>query len=353
MFKYTVFYRYKEGVFLMVKKTNEEIRRRILSVLEHNPLSVRQISEKVESNWSTINDALEDLKEDLLVKEIVSTDKIKVYQKVTGDTYYNLPITDEQRQFFRYLFYSVIQEYKLEKKRLPKKTELAKAVVDIIHEEDISLPTVWYLYGQIPLMIADPSRDYSTSFVPEHAKKISESIRVIVKRQENKNSHQLRSEQYNKYGNKLYDSKERLITSLVRGGNEKEIIKLLSEFYLLCPTDKPEVFEFAERFNSVVGKFLYEDSFDKYRTQMIISLENVWKVITTHSLIDSLTSQGYSREELMQFYLGSSLENMKIVADECLSNLESIYFSELTEKDISLTKEEAEVRGIMSSWTGE
>lgn len=336
----------------MVKKTNEEIRKRILSVLEHTPLSVRQISEKVESNWSTINDALEDLKEDVLVKEIVSTDKIKVYQKVTGDTYYNLPIADEQRQFFRYLFYSVIQEYKNEKNRSPKRTELAKAVVDVIHEENISLPIVWYLYGQIPLMIADPTRDYSTSFVPEHARKISETVKCIVKRQENKNSHQLRSEQYAKYRNKLYDSKEKLITSLVGENDEKEVIKFLSEFYLLCPTDKPEVFEFAERFNSVVGKFLYEASFEEYRSQMIVALENVWKVIATHSLVDSLLSLGYSSEELMQFYLGPALESMKVSADECLSNLESIYFSELTDTELSLTKEEAEVRGIMSSWTG-
>ena len=337
----------------MVKKTSEEILRSILSALEHKPLSVRQISEKVESNWSTINDALEDLKEALLVREIVSTNKIKVYQKVTGDTYYNLPITDEQRQFFKYLFSLVIREYKMEKKRLPKKTELAKAVVDIIHEEKIALPTVWYLYGQIPLMIADPSRDYSTDFVPERAKKINETAKVIVKLQENKNSHQLRSEQYTKYCNKLYDSKEKLITSLVGGSNEKEIIRLLSEFYLLCPTDKPEVFEFAERFNSVIGKFLYEDSFGTYRHQMIVALENVWKVIATYSLVDSLTSQGYSQEELMQFYLGPALDSMKMAAEECLSNLESIYFSELTDKDMPLTKEEAEVRGIMSGWTGE
>ena len=71
------------------KKTPEEIKRRILSGLDkqQKPLSIQEISKEINSNWTTVREYLEELTEEGKVKEIIATDRIKYYQKITGDTY--------------------------------------------------------------------------------------------------------------------------------------------------------------------------------------------------------------------------------------------------------------------------
>ena len=76
----------------MVKKTRSELALAILEKLAEKPLSTQQVSESVESNWSTVNTYLEELERERKVKSIISADKAKTYQRVFGDTYFDIPI---------------------------------------------------------------------------------------------------------------------------------------------------------------------------------------------------------------------------------------------------------------------
>ena len=106
---------------MAIRKTPQQIKEEILSHLDKQPLSVEQLRKNIEdSNWATINKYLEELKAEGEVKEIISTEKIKIYQRVVKDTYFNLPITNEQRKKFRTLFSMIIDEYKKQKKFLLK-----------------------------------------------------------------------------------------------------------------------------------------------------------------------------------------------------------------------------------------
>lgn len=55
------------------RKTKEEIENQIILTLKEKPLSIQQISQKVNSNLSTINEILDKLKKEGKVREIIAT----------------------------------------------------------------------------------------------------------------------------------------------------------------------------------------------------------------------------------------------------------------------------------------
>ena len=172
---------------MAVRKTPQQIKEEILSILNDGPLSIEQIRKKVESNWSTINVYLEELSKEGKVKEIVSADKAKIYQRILGDTYFDMPITDNERKKFRTLFSLILQEYKLIGS-IPTKTHFAKCAVHVIKNESSGLsdlPTIWYLYGLIPQMIADPSQDYQEEINLDHKVKIKNLINEYINKPKN------------------------------------------------------------------------------------------------------------------------------------------------------------------------
>src|SRR4030066_2316612 len=113
---------------IMARKTSDQIKDEILFSLNAHPLSIDQIRKKVESNWSTINNYLDELTKEGKVKEIISADKAKIYQRIFGDTYFDIPISDLERKKFRTLFSLILQEYNL-RKEIPTKTHFAKCAV--------------------------------------------------------------------------------------------------------------------------------------------------------------------------------------------------------------------------------
>lgn len=339
-----------------MKKSREEIREAILSALEKKPLSTQQISEAINSNWSTVSEFLDKLKTDGKVKEIVTTDKIKLYQKVTNDTYYSIPITEKQREEFRHVFSIAIDEYKQIRKRIPNKTELAKVIVDTIKEAKLNLPTAWYIYGQIPLMVVDPSRDYATDFVPANSQKIRGIIIKIIKEQKHRNTKELRHEHYAKYNNLLYETKEGLFSKDLDWEKEpQKVLDLYNDLLVSCPNDPPELFFLTEKLSGLVYKIHTFGKMADYKIDILVSTDCLWKFISLNLFLDSLTEiKEYSNKtQIYQFYLAPAFEIKRQAVEEALSNLESIYLSNLTDKEIELSPDAIKAREIMSDWTGE
>lgn len=332
-----------------MKKTPEQIKIAILNVLEEKPFSIQQISKKIDSNWATVREIIKNLEEDNKVKELMSTENIKLYQRITGDTYYNIPITEEQRQKFMFLFSLIINEYK-KKRKFPNKTKLAKTAVRIIEEANLDLPTVWYLYGKIPLMICDISRDYSTNYIPENAKEINDLVIKIVPLYEKMNATNLKQDQYSRHNKVLYDIKEKILDKKQKW--DKETLKLFNQFLIYCPVNPsfPDVFLLAERFVLIINKIAIISNLEEYKLDILMILDSLWKYISTYSLFDSLTqNKQYSNaKEIMKFYLEKPLEIKKEIVDEAISNLESTYLSKLNDKKIDIDNKPLEVREILS-----
>ena len=340
-----------------MKRAPEEIKSSILSILWLKPLTIQQISKEIDSNWLTVEKFVRELKQEGKIKEVISTDKLTLYQKVNEDTYYNLPLTDKDRDTFKYIFSAVLQEYK-DKQKIPKKTELAKAVVDVINETKLNLPVVWYLYGKIPLMITDSQRDYSTSYIPDNHEIINKTAKKVVEEQKYKNTSELKAEHYLKYANEIYRIKERLLSELEDFKNEEKIINLFNELFIACPIyEDKEAFFLTDRLIMVVRKLNLLSLLKENKREVMFALDALWKFLALYHFVESLSRDTrYPKTELINFYLGSVIETKKYATKESISNLESIYFNNISKFDvgsIKLSPETKKIREIMEEWTGE
>ncbi len=340
-----------------MKRAPEEIKSSILSILWLKPLTIQQISKEIDSNWLTVEKFVRELKQEGKIKEVISTDKLTLYQKVNEDTYYNLPLTDKDRDTFKYIFSAVLQEYK-DKQKIPKKTELAKAVVDVINEAKLNLPVVWYLYGKIPLMITDPQRDYSTPYAPENHEHIVTIVKKIIKDQNHSNMRELKAEHYLKYANEIYRIKEKLLSALEDFNNEEKIIDLFNDLFIACPIyEDKEAFFLTDRLIMVVRKLNLLSLLKENKRDVMFALDSLWRFLTLYHFVESLSRDTrYQKSELLNFYLGSVIETKKYATKESISNLESIYFNNISKLDISsikLSPEAKKIREIMEEWTGE
>ena len=350
---------------MAIRKTPQKIKEEILSKLNNQPLSVEQLRKTIEdSNWSTINKHLEELKEEGKVREIISTGKIKVYQRVMGDTYFDLPITEDQRKKFRALFALIMNEYRIYGK-IPTKTHLAKCAVHVIDDgksglED--LPIIWYLYGMIPQMVADPSKEYHEEIVLKNKNKVQSLIKEYVNENKSKKSRKIQIEQHKKYEEDLYVITDEFFdyTNSNNKWKNKEILELLNKFFIHCPIDNefPKVFKLTEILFSLVNKLSKVSNLQEHRNKILLAFSSLWKYIALYKLYKSKTSGKNSMEKniLLNFYIGDDLEVRKECFYETIMDLKSDYLSKLAEFDpntIQLSNGAEKARMIMEDWTGE
>ena len=349
---------------MTIRKTAEQIKEEIISHLNKAPLSIEQLRKKLDSNWSTTNNYLEELSKEGKVKEIVSTDKAKIYQRVFGDTYFDIPITDEERKKFRALFSLILQGYKL-KGEVPKKTCFAKCAVHVIKNESSGLsdlPTIWYLYGLIPQMIADPSQEYQEEIILEHKTKIKNLIEEFIGKNEKKCSSQIQREQHKEYGEELYILSDEFFQVLnKKEWEDEEVLEILNRFFIACPIDEefPDIFDLTEEVLSIIRKLaLINIRLQEHRKDIILTFDSLWKFIALYKLYKSRTigKNAIDKDILLKFYVGSALESRKRTLQESISELNSVYLNNLANFDpskVTLSKEVQEIRNIMADWTGE
>ncbi len=345
---------------MTIRKTAGQIKEEILSHLKESPLSIEQLRIKVESNWSTTNNYLQELSKEGKVKEIISADKAKIYQRVYGDTYFDLPITDEERKKFRALFYLIMKEYK-QHGRITTRTHLAKTAVYVIKYPNSGLsdlPTAWYLYGMIPLMVADPSQDYQEEIKFEHEIKIKHIIKERVKRDLPRGTGQIKKEQHIEYNEVLYTLADEFLKIINEQKLDKEkSLDILNKFFIACPTDNefPEVFELTDRFISTVRKLSFFEDLQKFRREISLTFDALWKFIATYKFYQSITVQKRfsGRKIILDLYVGKVLEVRKNCLIESLSELYSIYLSCIDDREIEIPEDVKKIREIMQDWTGE
>ena len=339
-----------------MKRKSEEVKEEILEALWLKPLTVQEISKEIDSNWLTVEKFVNELKTEGKLKEVISTDKLTLYQKINEDTYYNLPLKKEDREMFNFIFSILLEKYN-KKGKIPNKTEFAKAVVDVVKETKLNLPIVWYLYGQIPLMIADPQKHYFTSIKPNNYEQIEQISKKIVNNQNYRNTQELKLDHYEKYNNELYKIKTNLLQAL-KDKNSKEILNLFSQFYTACPINQDgEMFFLTDRLCAVVRKLKLLGILEEHIIDIALALDSLWRYMALNQMIHSLIKDNrYKKEELLQFYFNPVMETKKYTAKEGIQNLESIYLNNLDNfdpKSIKLSKEVQEIREIMQDWTGE
>ena len=348
---------------MAIRKTTQQIRDEILSQLEKGPLSVEQLRRNIEdSNWYTIKKYLDGLKTEKAVREVVSTEKIKIYQKVVDDTYFGLPLTEKQRKEFRTLFSMIIGEYNRHNKEITK-TKIAKCAVYVIENEEAGLkdlPIVWYLYGMIPLMAVDLDKSYQEECSLEHKTKIRNLIEEYVKENGDKGSSRLAREQHLNHDEKLYNISDKIFGILNEPKiNPEDLNQKLNEFFIACPIgglEFPELFDLAEKVLSTIQKIILLNlDIGSYRKEVLLSFDSLWKYVALYKFYQSVVGKlnNVKKEVILNFYLGPSINERKRNLEESFSDLYSVYYNKLGESNEKPDKEIADIRNIMEDWTGE
>lgn len=335
------------------KKTPQEIKNKILESLNDRPLNAQEISKKINSNWSTVKSYVEELVKERKVKEIVFGEKNIIYQNITGDTYYNIPIKPEQREVLKFIFSNAIKIYKDETGNDIRRTDLAKLTYHINSELKLNLPVVWYIHGPMPLMIIDLQKDYSTDFIPKNSEKIKEHIIDWIKEKRRDKVRELKVECYQNSKNELYETKEKIYQKLEKGDFE-EMSDISFDFYLNAVTFNKELGYLVGRFHEVVSGTIYlklQAKNQMIKNKILLAFDSIWRYIASKMLSNSLILLNYSKEEV-EIYIGSAIETKKFQAEEMLKELEERYMDLMPEKisppDISEINEEA--RKVVDQW---
>ncbi len=341
------------------KKTALEIEREILQNLGEGPKTITDLKLKLNSNWQTVEKFLKKLEEEKKVKEVVSMDKKKIYQLITGDTYFEIPITDEERKKFRTLFFLIKREYSKQKINLSR-THFAKAAVDAIkNSKELSgLPTIQYLYGIIPLMVADPTQEYLEEFIFREKEEIMKSIIFYIEKNPNNSAKEAKVNQHLKYNQELHIIADRIFDIILKNWDNEKLLDELNKFYVLCPivSEFPHVFEFTDKFVSIVNKLFSLNKLEEAKREISFSFGALWKYVATYKAYDSLRKLNRfdNAKIILDFSIGSLLDARDICFEESFQDLHSIYWNSLKE---NIKFEESEdilgIKEIMQDFIGE
>lgn len=319
----------------MVKKSKEMIKSKILEVLNDKPLSINKISTEVGSNWSTINELLKILKEENKVREIVTTDKIRVFKLLREDTYFDLPIDKKEREICYYFFDKIRNIWFDIKKKLIGKIEMQKILTDIVEElPSIHILKGLYLFGGMTVLKFDPSQQYSSQFKPKSEHEIEELIRstIIKDYHDCKNVKQTMMNYYKKKNLSLYLIKEE-INSIFTGNlnlDKEKFTDLLSDFLFYSPIkeDASQIVEIISEFVSLTIKLIKKcPKLEEIKYQIFETYNSIWLLVATYNFFDSLTEDTRyrdRREEIYEFYFYSKIKDRIQSSIEYLSHLDDI-----------------------------
>jgi len=340
---------------LMAKKSREEIINSVLEFLDEKPLSIQQLSERVGSNWMTINEILEELKKEGKVKEVVATDKIKIIKRTDYPVFYGIPIKKECREQTLFIASEIVKEWRKKNNgEMPLNTTLQKVTVEIIEKCKLNLPVLPLHYGLVTALAIKPeeeiNKDYEWKGNPEKSI-ILKTINEEIQKHKN-NASEEEDKQYSKYGLKLFQTRKEIV-GLFKQCDKMDIKKLddsLLKFYFLLPTDNIDVYNLFDKFLSSCTILFISKEPKKNLGEIRETFDILWDLITASMFLKDakkfILPEDTSLFELIKsFHLNSKM----CTAEERVSNLESIVKSiNPDELDVPMDKESIEIRRIMA-----
>lgn len=341
-----------------MKKDREEITEKILSYLEEKPLSIQEISKKVGSNWSTINEVLCELKGEGKVREIFSSKNIRLFKLARDDTYLDIPISREGKEIGFYIYNKIKNEWVRKTGKLPTNTDVLKTAVDVLEKAglDKEVPTVWYLFGKIPLLKYSQEIDYSSGKIEnsEIDKEIIISIENIARK---RTTHERMLQQYEIYHNELYKTKEKIRYLLNRDLDDENVLRELgneiSNFYFCMPTknDASLIIEIVHEFVLLLEKMILSlKKLNNVKQEINESFNSIWELIAIYMFFDSLNNyeRFKDRDELRFMYFENSIQHRISNAKDFVSQLNSIYLNNLEKlpEKLDYSKEAEMIRNV-------
>ena len=342
-------------IFYMKKKSREEISDLILSFLEDKPLSIQQISENVGSNWMTVNQILEQLKSEGKVKEVVATDKIKIFRRANYPVFYGVPIRKEIRNKTLFIASEIVKEWKEKNGELPLNTTLQKVTVEIIKKCNLNLPVLPLHYGLVTALAIKPEEQidkiYEWTGQPERnviIKKIKEEVPKHVN-----NASEEEDLQYLNHNLNLFKARKEIIKVFKNESakaDKNKLKKWLLNMSLFFPTENLEIYNLFDRYLFCSTILLNTKSPEKNVYEIKETFNIVWDLVTTEMFLRE--AKIFVHREDMQLFdliMGFHLDSKINTVEERITNLEySVNAVKPEEIETPMDKESMEIRRILA-----
>ncbi len=345
-----------------MKKSFEEVKVAILTSLEQGPLSIQKISEDIKSNWATTNKAIEDLKQENKIKEVVETEKIRIYKLTDYPVFYGIPLPKSIRDRYLFIFSEIIKEWKKQKDgEIPISTALYKTAVDVVEKCNLALPVLHFHYGLVSPVAIKPEENLETKYkfiIPKNSAQIISSIKDIVKLHSN-DSQKEEDIQYDNYQEKYNLQIFKLRKKLVRVTNpnfsklnKNKIENLLLTISMEFPNSKEEkeIYPLFDTFLSASVILLNSSQFKDYIKEIKECFEGIWDLLTTHLFFKDARNFMF-KEALPIFNLirTSTLNTKQASIEERILNLESISNTiNISEIKMPMDEESITIRKILT-----
>jgi len=300
---------------IMGKKTKSELVEKVISALDAKKNTINEIATHIGSNWSTVKDTLDFLEKYGLVTYYTEKN-VKIYTRKStakkieesSETFFKLPVTEEQKVLAHSLFGQVQVEYEKIAHRRAGKIVAQKVIEDLEDDSKIILPSGWYLYGLTSVFSYNPEVDYpiNATVITEPIKK---KVAVLTKEYAKlKTIEDIMAHQYRKHKNYLYLTKLNLSKLSSKGMNlqsketKQAIQTYLANFLLYLPKGEycDEVYEVVNKYVLIMNKLLLgNENLNLIKPYLEIALAAVWKYVATVKFFNDLL-KSYKPTELEQ-----------------------------------------------------
>lgn len=341
---------------MAVRKNATSIREGILEKLREGPMSVKKLSEGIDSTWATINFHLEELKKDGKVREIISGGNVRIFIRSDYPVFYGLPLDRETLNNCLFLL-SEIAKFWHEKNpgQIINKTTLQKIAVEVARKNpEFNIPVLKFHFGKTLPTFLEPScyqpllEEYEI-VPPNNYQKMIAAVKSEISTGDHTNiSWMEKRNQYEAHEDmKIYLAYDNLSRKSIKKEVQKDMfIDQLLEIYLNIPSTKPyeTLFKFYTDFfdsvNFIVNtkEFSEELARKELLRDIFDTLISIWDFLTTEFYFRGFKEQGLFKKEYTELTNGiylSKMEAIRFNLENKLNNL-SDYRNSLNPSEVAL-----------------
>ncbi|HLC56621.1 MAG TPA: hypothetical protein VJJ23_05270 [Candidatus Nanoarchaeia archaeon] len=331
----------------MIRKPAKDIIKLIIKSLISTPKSINEVAEDCKSNWESIKQYLESLKEVGIVEEtsvgnkrVFSITQWKIEKR--GDTYFGLPLEQKDEKLIDSLFFKIKEEWQKNTGKIPGRTQLNKTLAKINNLCNLNLPIGWYQFGALCVKRYDPLIEYNYEQLSNETLICAQN--VIKDYSKEISTYDLKIKQYKEEDKKLYITKELVLLLLTSQELSKIHTKELTNnlynilFYLPKIEDTQSKRIINEFIATILQLFsvLPEEEFQNIKIDIIESFNSLWRLIALYQYSDDL--EKYYPKEILIRHLNLDKDLQKIEVMDWLLYLNEMMPSEPESNDKNYQK---------------
>jgi hypothetical protein len=316
----------------MGKRSTQELLRAVVQALSEGPKAINEVADATGFDRIAVTKYLSVLKEGGVLSEI-SDGRRRVFALVPGlsfreDTYFGLPIDHDKEKTIDSIYAFIRQQWFEKTKRYPSQVDVQKTLYKVNQLCGLKLPVGWYIFGALCVKPYDTSEDYASYGLP---KEVEQCVKDVVSVYSQKQfSYEVKKQQYQEEGKKLYLLKESILSILYSRRFSKKSLFVLNknirELVALAPKPQDSTYdEILNEYQDLIFQMttvLDDKSVLAIQPELTSSFEEIWKMVALYNYKADL-NDFYPKEILDAHFKIDIVQQEKEIIERC-SYLQSV-----------------------------